>query len=107
MTGSMKVTYTVLCDNDLNKTLNVEQLLKDEKIVKAIKSTFAPQLRNIELLALAQECIKIATIKKSYTFEIEKDDFADALTLAEEDAKKHKRFKKSCERVELTDIITL
>ena len=107
MTGSMKITYTVLCDNDLNKEVTVKQLLKDEKVAKAIKSAFAPQLRNIEMLPLADECLKIATIKKEYFFEIEKDDFADALTLAEEDAKKRKLFKKGCERVELIDMVTI
>ncbi|MEA3372063.1 MAG: hypothetical protein U9Q62_00090 [Campylobacterota bacterium] len=107
MTGSMKITYTVLCDNDLDKSITVKQLLKNEKVTKAIKSAFAPQLRNIELLSLADECLKIATIKKEYTFEISKDDFADALTLAEEDARKRKLFKKGCDRVELIDIVTV
>ncbi len=107
MTGFMKITYTVLCDNDLNKIVTVKELLNDEKIAKVIKSTYAPQLRNIELSSLADECIKVATSKKEYSLEIEKDDFADALTLAEEDAKKRKLFKKGCERVELIDMVTL
>ncbi len=107
MTGSMKITYIILCDNDLDKTVTVKQLLKNEKVVKAIKSAFAPQLRNIELLSLSDECLKIATLKKEHTFEIGKDDFADALTLAEEDARKCKLFKKGCERIELIDIVTI
>ena len=35
---------------------------------------------------------------------IEKDDFADALTLAEEDARRRKLVRKTCERIELVDI---
>jgi len=42
-----------------------------------------------------------------HTFEVSKDDFADLLTLAEEDAKNKKLLKKECERVELVDITTL
>lgn len=103
----MKITYVVLCENDLNKTITVKQLLASEKISKAIKSDFAPQMRNIELLASGDECLKIATIKKEHTFEIAKDDYADALSLAEEDAKKKKLFKKGCDRIEMIDIVTI
>lgn len=107
MKGSMKITYTVLCDNDLEITLTMAQMLENEKVLKAIKSAFAPQTRNIELTALCDEALKITTQKEEYSFEIPKDDFADALTLAEEDAKKHKRTKKGCERVQLVDIETI
>lgn len=107
MEGSIKITYVVLCENDLNKTITVKQLLGSEKIAKAIKSEFAPQMRNIELLASGDECLKIATIKKEHILEIAKDDYADALSLAEEDAKKKKLFKKGCDRIEMIDIVTL
>ena len=103
----MKITYVVLCENDLNKTISVKQFLKSEKMTKAIKSEFAPQMRNIELLALGDECLKIATIKKEHTFEIAKDDYADALSLAEENAKKKKLLRKGCDRIEMIDIVTL
>jgi len=107
MEGSMKITYVVLCENDLNKTIGVKQLLESEKISKAIRSEFAPQMRNIELLSLGEICLKIATIKKEQHFEIAKDDYADALSLAEEDAKHKKLLKKGCDRIELIDIVTL
>ena len=51
--------------------------------------------------------LKIETVKKVYTFEVGKDDFADILTLAEEDANSKKLLKKDCSRVELVDIETL
>lgn len=103
----MKITYVVLCENDLNKTITVKQLLESEKVSKALRSEFAPQMRNIELLALGEVCLKVATIKKEHTFTIAKDDYADALSLAEEDAKQKKLLKKGCDRIELIDIITL
>lgn len=107
MEGSMKITYVVLCENDLNKMVSVKQLLESEKISKAIRSEFAPQMRNIEILALGDECLKVATIKKDHSLEIAKDDYADALSLAEEDAKQKKLLKKGCDRIEMVDIITL
>lgn len=107
MEGTLKVTYTVLCDSDIDQNITVEELLGDEKVAKAIKNAFAPKLRNIELRAIAQEAVHLSTIKTTYSLEIPKDDFADALTIAEEDAKKNKRFKKGCEMVELVDIETL
>jgi hypothetical protein len=107
MEGTMKITYTVLCENDINQTVTVEDLLANENIAKVIKSYFAPKQRNIKLSVLAGEAIKLSTIKTIYSFEIPKDDFADALTIAEEDAKKNKRFKKGSEQVELVDIETL
>ncbi len=103
----MKITYVVLCENDLNKTISVKQLLESEKIAKAIRSEFAPQMRNIELLGLGEQCLKVATIKKEHSLEIAKDDYADALSLAEDDAKQKKLFKKGCDRIEMVDIITL
>ena len=38
---------------------------------------------------------------------VSKNDFADLLELAEEDARKHKRLKKECDGVELVDILTI
>jgi hypothetical protein len=47
--------------------------------------------------------------KKKGVFEVtvSKNDFADLLELAEEDARKHKRIKKECDGVELVDILTI
>lgn len=107
MEGTIKITYTVLCDSDIDRTVSVEELLGDEKVAKAIKNCFAPKQRNIALKAIAQDAINLSSIKTTYSLDIPKDDFADALTIAEEDAKKNKRFKKGCEMVELVDIETL
>ena len=107
MDGMIKVTYTILCENDINQTITMEELLANEKVEKAIRNCFAPKLRNVEMKALASEAIKLSTIKTHYSFEIQKDDFADALTLAEDDARKNKLFKKGCELIELIDIETL
>ncbi|MDF1880643.1 hypothetical protein JHD50_04880 [Sulfurimonas sp. MAG313] len=49
----------------------------------------------------------IKTQKEVYTFTASKNDFADLLELAEEDARKHKRLKKECDGVELVDIVTV
>lgn len=106
MTGTIKVTYAVLCEKDVEEVITIEQLLNDEKVVKAIKNSFAPKLRNLELEALCEAAIRITTAKTEYSFEIPKDDFADALTLAEEDARRNKRIKKGCEQVKLVDLVT-
>jgi hypothetical protein len=102
------VTYKILCKADLNKTLTLEELLNNEKIAKVIKSEFAKGFRNISVLPLAKEAtLKLETQKELHQFEVNKDDFADILVLAEEHAAKNKLFKKDCERVELIDIETL
>ena len=49
----------------------------------------------------------LATLKDLHTFEVTKDDFADILVLAEEDAMSKKLIKKDCERVELLDFETI
>ncbi|MFA6145584.1 MAG: hypothetical protein WC691_12375 [Sulfuricurvum sp.] len=107
MEGNMKITYVVICDNDFEKTITGEELLADERVVKAIKSAFGDSGRNIEMQALCEAAIKLKTTRTEYSLEIPKDDFADALTLAEEDAKKNRRLKKGCERVMLADIETI
>lgn len=108
MDGKIIVTYKVLCKSDLNKDVSLQELLLNEKVIKAIKSEFAKGLRNIELSTQDKNSsLKIATIKEEYNFEVSKDDFADILVLAEEDAVARKLFKKDCERVELINIETL
>jgi len=108
MNGNIMVTYKILCKADLNKEIQLQELLKSEKIVKLIKSEFAKGYRNIDILSGdAQATIKIETIKELHSFEVAKDDFADILVLAEEDASTKKLFKKDCERVELIDIETI
>jgi len=103
----MKVTYTVLCENDVSKEITLDDILKNEKVLKAIKSEFAKGLRNI-VLSNRENCpISIKTEKKTYELTVSKNDFADLLELAEEDARKHKRLKKGCEGIELVDIVTV
>jgi len=107
MKGTILVTYKILCKADLNKELNLEALLLNEKIAKVIKSEYAKGLRNLTLFADSKESyVKIETIKELHTFEVDKDDFADILVLAEEDASNKKLIKKDCDRVELVNIET-
>ena len=107
MNGTILVTYKILCKADLNKTLALEELLRNEKIAKLIKSEYAKGFRNLTLLADSKESfMKIETIKELHTLEVSKDDFADILVLAEEDAANKKLIKKDCGRVELVDIET-
>lgn len=108
MNGKIMVTYKVLCKADVNKEVLLQDLLTNEKIAKVIKSEYAKGLRNINLLSTAKEdYIKIETLKETYSFEVEKDDYADLFVLAEEDAANKKLLKKDCDRVELVDIETL
>lgn len=108
MNGNIEVTYKVVNKNDLNLDISLAQLLKNEKIVKTIKSEFAKGYRNIDvkLDAQASEKFKLETIKEHYSFTALKDDFADIVTLAEDDATSKKLLKKEC-FVELVDIKTV
>lgn len=108
MDGKMVVTYKILCKNDFNLELSLQKLLSNEKIAKAIKSEFAKGLRNIDLFTKENDAkIKIETQKELYQFEVNKDDFADLITLAEEDAKVRKLAKKDCVDIELVNIETI
>ena len=107
MDGKIMVTYRVLCDTDLQVEVLLSELLANEKIAKIIKSEYAKGQRNIALLSKEDCSLRIETMKELYSFEVAKDDFADILTLAEEDANNKKLLKKECARVELVDIETL
>ncbi|MEA2072849.1 MAG: hypothetical protein U9O86_04630 [Campylobacterota bacterium] len=107
MNGNILVTYKILCKADLNKELTLNELLANEKIAKVIKSEYAKGFRNLHLFAQPNESIvKIETQKELHSFEVAKDDFADILVLAEEDASDKKLIKKDCDRVELVNIET-
>ncbi|RLA78512.1 MAG: hypothetical protein DRG78_14910 [Epsilonproteobacteria bacterium] len=107
MNGTIMVTYKILCKADLNKEILIDELLLNEKVAKIIKSEFAKGFRNINLLAKSSDAkLIMETTKEHHSFEVAKDDFADILVLAEEDAASKKLFKKDCERVELIDIET-
>ncbi|RUM74279.1 MAG: hypothetical protein DSZ12_05830 [Sulfurovum sp.] len=107
MEGMMKVSYTVMCKNDVSKEVDLNNLLKNEKVMKAIKSEFATGIRNLTLSTKEESIVYIKTQKEVFTFTVSKNDFADLLELAEEDARKHKRLKKECDGVELVDIVTV
>ena len=109
MNGNIEVTYKLLCKNDVKKEITIIDLLENEKIVKIIKNEFVKGFRNIDLVVDKEntDTIKIETIKELYKVEVEKDDFADILALAEEDASSRKLFKKDCNRIELVNIKTI
>jgi len=107
MHGTIMVSYKILCKSDFNKEITLTKLLENEKIAKVIKSELAKGQRNLTLFeGLEGSSLKIETIKEIHQFEIQKDDFADILELAEEDAQNKKLIKKECDRVELVDIET-
>lgn len=108
MNGNIEVTYKVVNSKDLNLSINLEELLKNEKIVKVIKSEFAKGYRNIDIKVdlETKDKLKLETLKEHYTFTALKDDFADIVTLAEEDAGAKKLLKKDS-FVELIDIKTV
>jgi len=107
MEGMIKVSYTIMCKNDVHIELELKQLLENEKVLKAIKGEFAKGLRNIDVQNRESTDILIKSLKTVYEFTASKNDFADLLELAEEDARKHKRLKKECDGVELVDIVTI
>ena len=107
MEGMIKVSYTVMCKNDVSKEIGLSEILANEKVMKAIKSEFATGLRNLVLSQKEDTQVRIKTQKEVFEFSVSKNDFADLLEFAEEDARKHKRIKKECDGVELVDIITV
>ena len=107
MQGKLNVTYQLICDNDTHKEISLKEILKNEKVIKIIKSEYAKGIRNLALSSDNNEAnIILSTEKERYTFEAEKKDFADLIELAEEDAKKRKLFKKGCDAVEIVDFET-
>jgi len=107
MEGMIKVSYTVMCKNDVSKEIDLSKVLTNEKVMKAIKSEFASGLRNLVLSQKEDTQVRIKTQKEVFELSVSKNDFADLLEFAEEDARKHKRLKKECDGVELVDIITV
>ena len=103
----INVSYTIMCKNDVSNEISLNDILTNEKVMKAIKSEFATGLRNLTLSAKEETSVFIKTQKEVYAFSVNKDDFADLLEFAEEDARKHKRFKKECDGVEIVDIVTV
>ena len=108
MKGTMNITYKVLCQKDTNKEITIDALLNNEKVLKVIKSEFGKGVRNLMLTSDDKAALlTLATEKELYRFEVSKNDFADILDLAEDDAKSRKLLKKECDRVEIVDIETV
>jgi len=105
--GMIKVYYTVMCQNDVNETFSLADILANEKVQKVIKGEFAKGLRNLALSCKENTEVHLKTDKVVYEMTVSKNDFADLVVLAEEDARKHKRIKKECDGVELVDILTI
>ena len=96
-----------MCKNDVNIELSLSDILANDKVQKAIKSEFAKGLRNLVLTSKEETEVHVKTQKEIFEVTVSKNDFADLLELAEEDARKHKRIKKECDGVELVDILTI
>jgi hypothetical protein len=108
MEGQITVTYTVICDNDIHIEVPLSELLANEKVQSLIKREFTKGARGVVMdSSKASGTVIIEKEKKEYQLTIQKDDFADALTLAEEDAKKRKILKNGCNMVELIDLTTV
>jgi len=107
MTGELMIEYIVLCEGDLEVSVTLADLLKNETIAKAIKNAFAKGKRDIEAVIGEPGSMTIKNKKTVQTVTIPKDSFMDALTLAEEDARAKKLLKKGCERIEIVDIETV
>jgi len=108
MDGQVEVSFTVLCDNDFNKEISLEELLKSEKVLKAIKSDFCEGARNLEISSDTEDIkIQINSQKKEHVHMIEKDDIQDILELTEEYARSQKLLKGACSRIELKNFKTI
>jgi len=108
MQGKLNVTYQLICENDVQKEISILEILKNEKIVKLLKSEYAKGLRNLDISTHDSSAnIILQSQKELYEFETDKKDFADLIELAEEDAKARKLFKKGCQEIALVDFITL
>jgi len=107
MQGKIKVTYTLICDKDTYTEVSIDELLGNERIVKLIKNEFAKGIRNLDISSLGEAKIVLNTSKELYSFEVDKQDFADLVGLAEEDARENKRLKKDCQVVDIIDFVTI
>ncbi len=107
MEGKIKVTYTLICEKDTHKEIPIEVIISNEKIVRLLKSEFAKGIRNLEISSTGESKVILKTEKELYTFVVDKQDFADLVELAEEDARLNKRLKKGCQVVEIIDFVTI
>ncbi len=108
MEGQVEVQFTVLCENDFNKTIELSELLASEKVIKAIKSEFGEGARNLVVSTHSGDVkVSLHSEKKTHTHFIEKNDIQDILEMTEEYARSHKLLKGNCMRIELKDFSTL
>ena len=108
MDGQVEVQFTILCENDFNKEISLEELLSSEKVLKAIKSDFCEGARNLLVDTSVKETkINIHSEKKIHSHIIEKDDIQDILELTEEYARSQKLLKGACSRIELKNFTTV
>ncbi len=108
MQGKLNVTYQLVCENDVHQEISLREMLKNEKIIKLLKSEYAKGLRNLDISSDNNTTnIILQSQKELYEFETDKKDFADLIELAEEDAKERKLFKKGCQEITLVDFVTL
>ena len=107
MEGMIEVSYIVLCANDTHVRIALSDVISNEKVERAIKGEFAKGVRSISLSSEGDAEIIVKTDKTVYTFKAPKNDFADLVELAEEDARKNRYFKKGCEGVELVNMVTV
>lgn len=108
MEGQVEVQFTVLCENDFNKEIFLADLLKSEKVIKAIKSEFCEGARNLDISSVNTDVkININSEKEVHSHLIEKDDIQDILELTEEYARSQKLLKGACSRIELKNFTTV
>lgn len=108
MQGNVKVSYKVLCDNEKDQELSLSDIFSHANVKKAIKSAFTNGRKNITIDF--EKDIKIAITPERVIHELiisKEDALMDMLTLCEDDARKKKKVKKGCERVEIVDFETV
>jgi len=107
MQGKIEVTYTLICEKDTHQEISIDEILKNEKVVRLLKNEFAKGIRNLNVSSVGDAKVTIKTQKDLYKFEVDKQDFADLIELAEEDARVNKYLKKDCQVVNIVDFITV
>ena len=71
----IKVSYTVMCKNDVSKELSLADIFANEKVEKAIKSEFAKGLRNLVLSHKEEAEVILKTEKDVFEMIVSKNDF--------------------------------
>lgn len=90
MTGQIIVSYVVENLSD-HKTMTLQQLLEFDSVKKAIIKEMGGKRNSVFDSSNIAGQVTLSNRSEVFTLEINKDDFADALTFAEDDAKNNKR----------------